>query len=257
MGVLLLRLAAPMQSWGTSSRFGIRDTGAEPSKSGVIGLLCAALGKPREETNEEASAGNGDANSLPRLATFARLRMGVRVLREGVPKVDYHTAGGSHRRDVVYGVAKADGSVPTKPEHSAKFTVQSWRHYLADADFLVGLESCDDELLNRLAAAVRRPRWQLCFGRKAFVPTLPVCIGVRPGKLEEALYGYEPAELGADFARIPRDEERTRYVVEIEDGEPHGAEVRMDVPVSFARREFLPRRVLTTFEERADAPEGA
>ena len=47
MHTLLLRLEGPLQSWGTSSRFPQRDTGFEPSKSGVIGLLCAALGKPR------------------------------------------------------------------------------------------------------------------------------------------------------------------------------------------------------------------
>ena len=33
MSVLLLRLAGPMQSWGTDSRFSHRDTRAEPSKS--------------------------------------------------------------------------------------------------------------------------------------------------------------------------------------------------------------------------------
>jgi CRISPR system Cascade subunit CasD len=39
MAVLLLRLAGPMQAWGTQSRFVNRDTELEPSKSGVIGLL--------------------------------------------------------------------------------------------------------------------------------------------------------------------------------------------------------------------------
>ena len=45
MPTLLLRLVGPMQAWGTSSRFDERDTGKEPSKSGVIGLLAAALGR--------------------------------------------------------------------------------------------------------------------------------------------------------------------------------------------------------------------
>jgi len=49
MAVLLLRLMGPMQSWGTQSRFSHRDTDLEPSKSGVIGLLCAAMGKPRDD----------------------------------------------------------------------------------------------------------------------------------------------------------------------------------------------------------------
>ena len=49
MAVLLLRLAGQMQSWGTQSRFSNRDTDLEPSKSGVIGLLCAAMGIPRDD----------------------------------------------------------------------------------------------------------------------------------------------------------------------------------------------------------------
>ncbi|MCX6022801.1 MAG: CRISPR-associated protein Cas5, partial [Chloroflexi bacterium] len=48
MPTLLMRLAGPMQSWGTQSEFRNRDTGIEPSKSGIIGLLGAALGWPRD-----------------------------------------------------------------------------------------------------------------------------------------------------------------------------------------------------------------
>ena len=44
MNTLLLRLAGPMQSWGTQSRFFTRDTGLEPSKSGVIGPALRRLG---------------------------------------------------------------------------------------------------------------------------------------------------------------------------------------------------------------------
>ena len=44
MSTLLLRLAAPLQAWGTESKFESRRTQREPSKSGVIGMLAAALG---------------------------------------------------------------------------------------------------------------------------------------------------------------------------------------------------------------------
>src|SRR5207248_4205529 len=107
MSVLLLRLAGPMQSWGTDSRFSHRDTRAEPSKSGVVGLLCAALGRPRSEPVDDLAA----------------LKMALRVDREGRLARDFHTA-----LDVI----KADGSGTT--------TVVSNRYYLADADFLVGLD---------------------------------------------------------------------------------------------------------------------
>ena len=117
MNTLLLRLVGPMQSWGVQSRFGVRDTGLEPSKSGVIGLLCAALGKPRDEAHP-ANTGK------PSLADLAQLRMGVRVEREGSLRVDYHTASN---------VLKASGGL--------KDTELSNRYYLADAYFLVGIQA--------------------------------------------------------------------------------------------------------------------
>ena len=47
MATLLLRLAAPLQAWGADSKFETRKTGREPTKSGVVGLLAAALGLRR------------------------------------------------------------------------------------------------------------------------------------------------------------------------------------------------------------------
>ena len=78
MATLLLRLAAPLQAWGADSKFETRKTNREPTKSGVIGLLAAALGLRRD-----------DCEALTRLTG---LRFGVRVEREGQLLVDYHTA---------------------------------------------------------------------------------------------------------------------------------------------------------------------
>ena len=69
MSTLLLRLAGPMQSWGTDSKFDVRRTQREPSKSGVIGLIAAALGIPRQDQEI--------------LHTLVSLRFGIRVDREG------------------------------------------------------------------------------------------------------------------------------------------------------------------------------
>lgn len=211
MNVLLLRLSGPMQSWGVQSRFSVRDTGLEPSKSGVVGLLCAALGRPR---------------SAP-LDDLAALGMGVRVDREGRLAYDYHTA---------LNVYRAKGGRPKDCEPSV-------RYYLADACFLVGLEGEDLGLLETLHQALRNPHWPLYLGRKAFVPGEPVWLpdGLRPGgRLEEALHTY--AWLGSDARSRP---ERLRWVLE----DPDGAEVRPDQPISFAERRFAPRRVTTRFAE--------
>lgn len=217
MSVLLLRLAGPMQSWGTRSRFSNRDTGLEPSRSGVVGLLCAAKGIPRE-----------DDEALKRFLPD-QLRMAVRVDREGRLMRDYHTAQNVRRADT------------TKTPQE---TVLSERFYLADADFLVGL-SGDDALLNELEVALATPVWQLCLGRKSFVPALPVCEGVHPGELLEVLKAHpwrkrsrwdEPAE------------NELRYVVEVDYGT---GEPRQDVPVSFVSRDrkFTVRHVQTEFHE--------
>jgi CRISPR system Cascade subunit CasD len=213
MSTLLLCLAGPMQSWGVQSRFTVRDTGLEPSKSGVVGLLCAALGRRRHEP----------------IADLAALRMGVRVDREGRLARDFHTA---------MNVFRASGGI--------KDTEVSTRYYLADARFLAGLEG-DAALLARLHDALRDPHWPLYLGRKAFVPGEPLWVddGLRPRQtLLDALGDYPWHGRCQPEDRPPR----LRLVLEDADG----SEVRPDQPLSFAERRFAPRHVSTgwmTMEE--------
>lgn len=206
MSVLLMQFSAPMQSWGLSSRFTERDTAREPTKSGVIGLLCAALGRPRTEPLDD----------------LVTLRMGVRVDKEGSVRRDFHTAGGGRWLDGDYGVAKASGA---KGE-----TVISNRYYLADAMFLVGLEG-EAALLTRLNDALAHPVWPLFLGRKAFVPAEPVRLenGLAADKsLKEALESYRSL-LGERTS--PKERPPVRFVVECLVGEE--GETRQDVPLSF------------------------
>ncbi len=208
MHTLLLRLSGPMQSWGVQSRFSIRDSGLEPSKSGVVGLLCAALGRPRSASVEDLAA----------------LKMGVRADQEGRIAYDFHTA---------QNVLKAGGGI--------KDTEPSRRYYLADACFLVGLSGADLPLLQQLHAALRDPVWPLYLGRKAFVPAEPVWLqdGLQQDvALLEALERYP--WLGRDPRRRPVS---ARLVLEDEGG----VEVRPDQPLSFAQRRFALRNVRTAF----------
>jgi CRISPR system Cascade subunit CasD len=198
MSVLLMRLAGPMQSWGTRSRFSNRDTGLEPSRSGVIGLLCAAFGRPRDEPLDD----------------FLPLKMAVRVDREGRLMRDYHTAQNVRRADSTKG----------KQE-----TVLSERFYLADADFLVGLEG-DLAFLNRLNDALLRPVWSLFLGRKSFVPTLPLSEGLHDTELLHVLSNHGWRKRHCD----DKLEKPLRGVREV----PFGTgEPRPDVPVSFVSRD--------------------
>ncbi|MNF31840.1 CRISPR-associated protein Cas5 [compost metagenome] len=206
MATLLMRLQGPLQSWGTTSRFDERDTQLEPSKSGVLGLVCAALGRDRSEPLDDLAA----------------LRMGVRVDREGVPMRDYQTATG-----VLIATGKAD----------LRRTVVSPRYYLADAAFLVGLEG-DDKLLVRIHAALRSPVWPLALGRKSFVPGMPVWLvdGLSPLPLEQALAAYRRLV-------SPQWADREQPLRCLLEDEQDGA-IRLDQPVApFAERRFGPRFV--------------
>lgn len=209
MNTLLLRISGPMQSWGVQSHFSIRDTGLEPSKSGVVGLVCASMGVSRDDDQA--------------LARLSALQMGVRVDQEGHMSRDYHTA---------LKVIKAGGGF--------KETDPSTRYYLADAAFLVGLQGEDLDLLESIHAALKKPVWPLFLGRKAFVPGVQVYLpdGLKPGTgLYAALQEY--SYLGRESLPI-----RVRLVLE----DPQGYLVRQDQPVSFrmGARQFIPRRVHNT-----------
>ncbi len=223
--ILLVRLSAPMQSWGVMSRFSRRDTGKEPSKSGVIGLLCAALGISRDEAHTDN----------PFFDELKNLKMGVCVVREGILQSDYHTA---------QNIAKADGGT--------KDTELSTRFYLADADFVVGLEGDNFETLETVQKALQKPKWQLFLGRKAFALDFPVYFreGVittdksleeylKGDELDKILQGYDNEFGNKRFDVSPRK----RLIIEDKDG----SETRQDVPLSFAGRRFTNRRVRTEF----------
>lgn len=148
MSTLLLRFAGPLQAWGADSRFDVRRTNREPTKSGVIGLIASALGLRRDAPLDELN----------------RLRFGVRVDREGVLLRDLHTV--------------------RKDKNTSYMTT---RYYLSDAVFLIGLYSDDETLMQRLEHAVRNPAHPLFLGRRSCPPEGRVCLGLRQMPLEEAL----------------------------------------------------------------------
>ena len=199
MSTLLLRLAAPLQAWGTDSKFEVRRTNREPSKSGVIGLLAAALGLRR------------DAD----LSRLSALRFGVRVDRNGEVIKDFH-------------MAKAE-----------KTSYLTYRYYLSDAIFLVGLESEDRSFLEQIERALRNPCFPLFLGRRSCPPTLPLVLGIREDTLEIAL--REEENQNKDLKSIRQSHRYIRLDCDV--GGQEGAVVQ-DLPISFnpMKREFGYRR---------------
>ncbi|MHB9025928.1 MAG: type I-E CRISPR-associated protein Cas5/CasD [Armatimonadota bacterium] len=165
--VLLLRLEGPMQSWGTRSRWDVRDTGLEPTKSGMIGLIGCAMGLSRNDLQLEKL----DQDML----------FGVRIDRPGVVAVDFHTVTGYHR--TAAGEFKHSGgtakSLAKAREHDES-TIVSPRDYLHDASFLVALvvkpehRASNLDLLECLAWHLQHPKWPVYLGRKSCVPSRPI-----------------------------------------------------------------------------------
>ena len=210
MATLLLRLAAPLQAWGSDSKFETRKTNREPTKSGVIGLLAAALGLRRDESEA--------------LARLTGLRFGVRVEREGQLLVDYH-------------IAKTQDQ---------KTSYVTYRHYLQDAVFLAGIESEDTALLQQLQQALLHPAFPLYLGRRSCPPTLPLCLGLRQGSLQEALQ-TEPSLCPG---------RQRRLVLDADPLEP-GTAPQRDVPVSFdpRHRQYGYRSARELWQTMPDSPE--
>lgn len=221
MPTLLLRLVGPMQSWGTTSRFDQRDTGKEPSKSGVVGLLAAAMGIDRENWVD--------------LEPLTQLSIGVRHDRPGVPKQDYQTAGCAATDTII----KADRT-------QSKDGVVSQRYYLADAAFLVALAGNDRAFLESVHAALRDPVWPLALGRKSYVPSEPIWMehAVQDASLREVLTQWPWITTRRKWESFPE-----KLLLSLESGDGSGV-LKLDQPLSsfsercfgarFVRSEWIP-----------------
>lgn len=201
MSTLLLRLKGPQQSWGTSSRYRTREAGTEPSKSGVIGLLAAAQGRPR------------DAD----LTDLVGMTFGVRVDQPGRLMVDYHTA-------------KAAG---------AKNAALSWRHYRVDAAYTAAVAG-PNELIASLVDAVESPQFPLFLGRRSCPVPVDLVGGVAAGEdVEGVLRDLTVAPwLAAEWYR--KESPQTVYLPLARDARPgEVGETVQDAPVSFDPRRRL------------------
>lgn len=247
---LVLRLAGPLQSWGSRSQFNRRDTDNEPTKSGVIGLLAAADGRRREDPIED----------------LLGLRFGVRVDQPGSILRDYHTVSDLEDHPLLSSAVDRKGR--QRPTSPPKRTAVTRRFYLQDAVFVAALEG-PEELLSGLGEAVLAPGFPLALGRRSCVPTYPVLLRpdlnhglLWPGRIETVL--AELAWQAGDhhrrrtWHRAPGAMVRLAMSVDAVGGEAGDASLdeRADVPVTFQpqARSFGVRRVRRSW---VDLPSGA
>ncbi|MGW0607836.1 type I-E CRISPR-associated protein Cas5/CasD [Streptomyces sp. NPDC002640] len=209
--VLVLRLAAPLQSWGGPSRYNRRETRPQPTKSGVLGLLAAAEGRDREAS----------------LTDLLGLQLGVRVDQPGTLLRDYHTY--SDYRGLPLLSAKTNAKGQQTRTTPAKHTGVTQRFYLQDAVFVAALRG-PKPLLTSLEEAVRNPAHPLSLGRRSCPPVGPVSLGLHPDTELEDTLKEVPWQAGS-HRRSQVKGATVSLEATVED--PAGDQLAVDVPDTF------------------------
>ncbi len=231
---LLLWLEAPLQSWGHDSKFGRRDTLSFPTKSGVLGLVCCALG-----------AGGAQKELLAEFSTLSQTVLSFVRCRQDNKKTpikcdrepllrDFHMVGsGYDDKDPWQNLLIPKTSEGKKAVGGgAKLT---YRYYLQNAYFAVVLEVPSDKF-SEIAEALKNPVWNLYLGRKSCVPTDFIYRGTFNTDLE----AITEAEKIAQEKNLLED-------FRVLDGEQEGHEVfsLTDVPVCFGEHKLYRDRRVT------------
>lgn len=234
MNSLLLWLEAPLQSWGADSRFGRRNTLPFPTRSGILGLLCAASGRGGEQVEWLA-------NMAPFKQTIVAY---CRKDKQGNPDRqpllrDFQMVGSAYDiADAWENMLVPKTSDGKKPVGAG--TKLTYRYYLQDMAFACVLQvpATETEIL---AEALQAPVWDISLGRKNCIPTDIVYRGI--------FTDTESAFLEAE--NIAMQKERIRLFSVLDGGHPdeNGDIFTVnDVPVCFGIHKQYRDRQVTVVE---------
>jgi CRISPR system Cascade subunit CasD len=236
---LLLWFEAPLQSWGADSKFGRRDSLPFPTKSGVLGFICAALGATGEQREllAEMAPLTQTAISYLRIKKNSDSGMADRqtLLR------DFHMVGSGYDRydgsDKWYqfNIPKtADGSKP-----NGAGTKMTYRYYLQDAKFAVAVE-VPTEKADIFAKALQAPVYDIFLGRKSCIPT----DFVFRGSFDTETEAFTVAGVIAEEKELTED-------FRVVSGEADGETMTInDIPLQFGQiKKYKDRRVTVIYHE--------
>jgi CRISPR system Cascade subunit CasD len=180
MDYLLFRLYGPMASWGEIAVGETRHTASYPGKSAIIGLMAAALGIKRSETEKQEQMQQGYA-------------LAVEVYSQGTLLRDYHTTQvpdsvgkftyRTRRDELVLGKSRLGGAI------------LSSREYRTDALALVAVNTLPGAPydLQTVKKYLEEPRFHLYLGRKSCPLAAPLNPQISENKknFHEAFKAYE------------------------------------------------------------------
>jgi CRISPR system Cascade subunit CasD len=225
-----------LQSWGTSAKFSRRTTQDFPSRSAVLGLLCAALGAGGEQKELLASFA-----PLPQtVVAYTRRDRKGRAVPPRVQLQDFHMVGSGY-----------DDKDPWQTLHIPKTSVRNndgsyksaqgvignkltYRFYLEDSAFAVAL-AIPDTLQKDIEEALVTPCWDISLGRKCCVPTEFVYQGVYASMCAALTHAEELAQKKqkAELFRVLDDAHAGEQII------------LADVPLRFGPNKLYAERLVT------------
>lgn len=231
MSCALLWLEAPLQSWGHDSRYGRRATLPFPTRSGIMGLLCCAMGRGGEQRQWLAQM-----RSMPlAIAAYARKDAGF------TPQLrDFHMVGSGYDKNDSWQdlmiLKRSDGSRPS----NSPGTRLTLRFYLQDMAFAAIL-ALPESLAEEIIQGLKQPVWPICLGRKCCIPA-------------DAVWRGEFASFEDAFAKanaIAEAKNRKETLRALEEENPEGeAMILADVPLCFGPYKEYAEREVTVIRTR-------
>ena len=231
-----LWLEGPLQAWGHDSSFSRRETLPFPTKSGVLGMLLAAMGKGGEQRE-----------LLRQLSPLDHTVISFRKPVADVPELlDFQMVGSGYSRE-----GWESYFIPRKRDSSFANTGGSkmtYRYYLQDAVFAVtaGIPlTIEDEV----RSALECPVWPIFLGRRTCIPSKPVFRGIFQTleEAEESALSYAAENgLKEDFTVV-------------EGNHPDDGEVLVlnDVPICFGTEKHYASRYVTVIARNPDGQQSS
>ena len=207
---LSLYLDGPLQSWGYQSKFDRRTSLSYPTRSGILGIISAAMGIDRKDTKG--------------LRQFDEIKFTIYKFCDSGRMIDFHTVGGGWNKKThpQHIVPKADGKTGN--------TVVTYREYLQNAKFGAVVEG-ESSLLEKIGSSLINPVWGIWFGRKSCIPASPV------------FQGYSETHTDALTKLIESAGHPPVMMIEEVEDFAEGTDTLMDNPVDFNKNRYIPRRI--------------
>lgn len=226
---LLLWLEAPLQSWGHDSKFGRRDSLDFPTKSGVFGLFCCALGAGGEQTERLAQWAEWDMQVQAYVPVG---RKGEPIPRQPLMRDFQMVGSGYDDKDPWQNLLIPKTSDGKKAVGGG--TKMTYRYYLQDMAYAVSIQGPKEEL-ETLGHALQNPVWDIYLGRKNCVPTEFLHQGI-----------HEDADKAIQHAQRISEFKNRVAVFRVLQGEHEGEVITLnDVPIQFGQRKLYRDRRVT------------